>query len=50
MVRRADGFPTDIENLMKNAYYTSMEEQGHIKVKQEGGGRKIGKTPKTNIE
>ena len=26
IVRRADGFPQDIENLMKNAYYTSMEE------------------------
>lgn len=40
MVRRADGFPQDIESLMKNAYYTSLEEQGHVKVPEKGGGRK----------
>jgi len=32
---------------MKNAYYTSLEEQGHVKVKQTGGGRKVAKKPNT---
>jgi len=47
IVRRAEGFPNDIESLMKNAYYTSLEEQGHVKVKQTGGGRKVAKKPNT---